>query len=141
VALAAVLAVAVLFDVTPLRRHLPSTRRQVNEDWLDRYRGWVYGIAFGAQLGVGVTTIVTTAMVYATLACALLCPSVAAGALVGVCFGAIRGLSLLPARRAQDPGSLVALHRRAGRLERPVRTVATWLELLAFAAVLGALLW
>jgi hypothetical protein len=141
VALAAVLAAALLFDATPLRRRLPSTRRQVNEDWLGRYRGWVYGIGFGAQLGVGVVTIVSTAMVYAAVACALLCPSVAACALVGVCFGTVRGVSLLPARRARDPGSLVALHRRVQELERSVRTVATWLELLALVAVLGALLW
>jgi hypothetical protein len=58
-----------------------------------------------------------------------------------VCFGAVRGLSLLPARWAQDPASLAVLHRRVHELERPVRTVATWLELLALVAVLGALLW
>ena len=141
VALAAVLAAALLFDVTPLHRRLPTTRRQVNEDWLHRYRGWVYGIGFGAQLGVGVVTIVSTATVYAALACALLCPGAAAGALVGVCFGGVRGLSLLPARRAQDPASLLALHRRVRELETPVATVATSVELLVLAALLGALLW
>src|SRR5512135_756112 len=26
---------------------LPTVHRQVNEDWLDRYRGWVYGLGFG----------------------------------------------------------------------------------------------
>src|SRR5690242_21643417 len=26
---------------------LPSIRRQVNEDWLGRYRGWVVGAGFG----------------------------------------------------------------------------------------------
>jgi MFS family permease len=138
VALAPVLAAAVLFDATPLRRKLPSSRRQVNEDWLGRYRGWVYGVGFGAQLGV---TIVTTAMVYAALACALLCPSVAAGALVGVCFGTVRGLSLLPARRARNHEALVALHRRVREFEKPSRTIATWLELVLLVAVLGALLW
>jgi hypothetical protein len=141
VALAAVLAVALLFDATPLRRRLPTVRRQVNEDWLHRYRGWVYGIGFGAQLGVGVVTIVTTAMVYAALACALLAPGAAAGALIGVCFGTVRGLSLLPARRAQDPGSLVVLHRRLHELETPVATVTAAVELLALAAVLAVLLW
>src|SRR5580704_2792424 len=29
----------------------PGPRRQVNEEWLHRYRGWVYGLGFGAQLG------------------------------------------------------------------------------------------
>src|SRR5437660_11825965 len=36
----------------------PGPRRQVNERWLDEYRGWVYGLGFGAQLGLGVTTVV-----------------------------------------------------------------------------------
>src|SRR4051794_16357363 len=33
---------------------LPRGSRQVDETWLNRYRGWVYGFGFGAQLGVGV---------------------------------------------------------------------------------------
>ena len=45
---------------------LPGVRRQVNEDWLNRYRGWVYGAGFGLQLGLGVVTIVTTAAIYLT---------------------------------------------------------------------------
>src|SRR5580693_517801 len=44
---------------------LLSPRRQVDEGWLSRYRGWVYGVGFGAQLGVGVVTVVTSATVYA----------------------------------------------------------------------------
>ncbi len=52
VAVVAVLASALLVDATPLRTRVPSSRRQVNEDWLGRYRGWVYGVAFGAQLGL-----------------------------------------------------------------------------------------
>ena len=31
----------------------PFFRRQVNEDWLPRYRGWLYGVGFGWQVGVG----------------------------------------------------------------------------------------
>ena len=44
--------------------HVPTIKRQVNEDWLGRYRGWVYGIGFGAQLGFGVITVVTSAATY-----------------------------------------------------------------------------
>ena len=47
-------------------RRIPSWHRQVNEDWLTEYRGWVYGLGFGLQLGLGVVTIVTTAAVYLT---------------------------------------------------------------------------
>src|ERR1039458_3408232 len=64
-ALLVALAVAVAYDASPLRSRLPTSRRQVNEDWLTRYRGWVYGVAFGAQLGVAVGTLVTPAAIYA----------------------------------------------------------------------------
>ena len=30
---------------------VPGPARQVNERWLDEYRGWVYGLGYGAQLG------------------------------------------------------------------------------------------
>src|SRR5947208_1403835 len=60
-------AVAILATITDAiaRGRVPSWRRQVNEDWLNRYRGWVYGAGFGFQLGTGVLTIITTASVYA----------------------------------------------------------------------------
>jgi len=45
--------------LTPI--DLPVIRRQVNERWLDRYRGWVYGFGFGLQIGVGFATYVMTA--------------------------------------------------------------------------------
>ncbi len=140
VALVAVLALTALLDATPLGRWLPSSHRQVNEQWLNRYRGWVYGLAFGAQLGVGVVTVVTSAAVYATGVCALLCPGAAAGALVGGCFGAVRALSLLPARAARDPESLVSLHRRGLALEAPTRTAVAGLELVLFLAVAAAVI-
>src|ERR1700760_3463167 len=47
----ALIALALAIDGTPLLTHLPTSRCQVNEDWLRRYRGWVYGTAFGARLG------------------------------------------------------------------------------------------
>ena len=37
------------YDVGGFR--LPSHTRQVNEAWLDEYRGWVYGGGFGWQIG------------------------------------------------------------------------------------------
>ena len=46
--------VALVFDLGG--RALPSVQRQVNEDWLVEFRGWVYGFGFGAQLGAGVAT-------------------------------------------------------------------------------------
>lgn len=91
---------------------LPTTRRQVNENWLQRYRGWVYGLGFGFQLGTGVLTIMTTAAVPLTFVVAGLTRSVVAGAAVGGVFGLARGLMVLPARRIRDAEGLVNLHRR-----------------------------
>lgn len=139
VSLAAVLLVALLFDATPLCRRLPTTRRQVNEDWLVRFRGWVYGISFGAQLGVGLATIVSSAAVYATVASALLCANPLAGAAIGASFGSIRALSLLPARDVRDPAALFAFHQRLVRFEPGARRVVVAGELIALIAVIGVL--
>ncbi|MGI8429246.1 MAG: hypothetical protein ACR2OB_08065 [Solirubrobacteraceae bacterium] len=136
-AVIAVLATALLFDATPLRGRLPSSRRQVDEEWLARYRGWVYGVAFGAQLGLGVVTIVTSAAIYATAAVAVLCASPLTGALIGATFGAVRAASLLPARAAREPARLLALHRRLGQLEPVSRGAVAVLEL----GLLGGVIW
>lgn len=138
-ALLAVLAVALAFDATALRHRLPTSRRQVNEDWLHRYRGWVYGSAFGAQLGVGVATIVTSAAVYATAIGAALAGSAAAGALIGGAFGLTRAASLLPARTARDPAALARLHRAAAALEPQARCLVVGAEVLAAALLTGVL--
>lgn len=135
----ALLAVALVFDATPLRRQLPSTRRQVNEDWMARYRGWVYGIAFGAQLGAGVLTIVTSAAVYAAALGAVVCGTPAAGAAVGAAFGLTRALSLLPARAATDPDGLVRLDHGLARAEVPARQAVVGAEALAIALIIVGL--
>jgi hypothetical protein len=137
VALLIVLAVTVSFDASPLGRWLPTSRRQVNEDWLGRYRGWVYGLGFGAQLGAGIATIVTSAAVYAALVVALLTGSARAGLIIGACGGMVRALTLLPARSAIDRDSLVALHRRLASMELRTRHATRLVELAALAVVAG----
>ena len=67
----AVALIGVALDLGWAGLRLPTVRRQVNEDWLHRYRGGVYGFGFGFQLGLGVATIVTTAAVYLTFVFAL----------------------------------------------------------------------
>ena len=57
-------AAAVLLDLVG---RVPTRRRQVDEDWLTRYRRWLYATGFGAQLGTGIVTIVTSAATYALL--------------------------------------------------------------------------
>ena len=93
-------------------RRPPSWRRQVNEDWLAVYRGWVYGGGFGVQLGAGVLTIVTTATVYLTFALALLSASAPAGAAVGAAFGLSRALPLAAMAGVDRPEALRRFHAR-----------------------------
>jgi len=136
--LAAAVAVAVAVDLVPGLR-APGPRRQVNEAWLQRYRGWVYGAGFGLQLGLGVTTIVSTAAVYATGAAAFLAGSAAAGALVGGAFGLGRAATLLAAGGVDEPGALATLDRRLVAWERPARVAALVAEtaLIALAVAVA----
>jgi hypothetical protein len=132
-ALAGVLALGVLVDATA---RLPTHLRQVDERWLHRYRGWVYGAGFGGQLGCGVATIVTTSAVYAVVAAELLAPSLAAGAAIGAASGFARGAAVLPAARVTSSQRLVAFHRGFRALERPARVAALAAQtLLAAVAV------
>jgi hypothetical protein len=132
-------AATLAVDATPMRSRLPTTRRQVNEDWLTRYRGWVYGVAFGAQLGAGVVTVVTSAAIYAAALGAVLSGTPVAGTVVGAAFGATRALALVPAHGAADPVGLVRLHDRLGRAEAPARMIVVAAEVVAVAVVAGGL--
>ncbi|HEV7941968.1 MAG TPA: hypothetical protein VGP17_04110 [Solirubrobacteraceae bacterium] len=135
----AVLLAALIIDATPLRRRMPLTKRQVNEDWMAHYRGWVYGFGFGAQLGLGFITLVACAAIYATFAIELLSGSIWAGAAIGAVFGASKATTLLPTRHARDPDSLMALHRRLLALEPHAQKAVIAAEILALVAVAGAL--
>jgi len=97
---------------------LPSWRRQVDEQWLSRYRGWVYGVGFGAQLGFGLVTIITSSTTYAVVLLALLSGSPAAGLLIGGVFGLVRAL----------PSVLMAGVRDRAALHRIFSTVEMWAE-------------
>ena len=63
---------AVLVDQGAVGVEMPVLRRQVNERWLDEFRGWFYGVGFGWQIGVGVATYVMTAAVGLTVVVASL---------------------------------------------------------------------
>ena len=101
---------------------LPSVERQVNEDWLSEYRGWVYGIGFGFQLGTGLLTYVTSAAVLLWLTSIVLAGSISGSLIIGIAFGLSRGLSILSVSRVQSPQDLVRFHRslaaRAGLVAR-----------------------
>ncbi len=112
---------------------VPSRRRQVNEDWLGRYRGFVYGTGFGFQLGTGVATTVTTAAVYVMLLVAVLSGSIGAALLIGAVFGLVRAVPIVAVRRAHDPEQLRVVLSRAHAIA-DVSRVATVSGLLLVAA-------
>ena len=120
-ALLAVAGIAADLRLGGLR--LPTVRRQVDDRWLNRYRGWVYGVGFGFQLGLGVVTVVTTSAVYLAFAAAVLSGSPAAGAMFGADFGAVRWLSVLPGGRVRRSADLVRMDGHLRRWEPAGRRV------------------
>jgi hypothetical protein len=118
--LLAAIGVAIVLDSLPISA--PGPRRQVDERWLDQYRGWVYGVGYGAQLGLGVTTIVSSAATYVAVLAAFLTASAPAGA-VG-CFGAVRGLIPLATAGVQSQRQLLDFHRGLARWRGPARWAA-----------------
>ena len=117
---AAGVLVGLALDVRARGHGLPSWKRQVDEAWLTRYRGWVYGLGFGLQLGAGVLTIVTSSTVYAVLLLAAWSGQLWVGLLLGLVFGVARALPILTLHDVQSPGDL---HRFFGRLDRWARPV------------------
>ena len=106
---AGTLAVAAgLLDLSPIKPWTP--RRQVNENWIGRYRGWVYGAGFGLQLGFGFAVFVMSWGYWALLAIAFVTGSATAGALLGATFGIGRGLLLLLSRRSTTTERLHGFH-------------------------------
>lgn len=132
VAIAAALGLAMDARLGGLR--LPTVTRQVDENWLGRYRGWVYGGGFGLQLGLGVVTIVTTSTVYLAFLLALLGGSVTGGAVLGAAYGGVRAAPILAFHGVHRPDQLRAAHRRL-QAAGPAAARAAYLVLAATAAV------
>jgi hypothetical protein len=114
-AVAVPLVVGLALDLRVGGLSLPSWRRQVDEEWLTRYRGWVYGVGFGAQLGFGLVTIITSATTYAVVLLAALGGDLRVGLGIGTTFGVVRALPSLLMAGVEDRA---ALHTVFGRVER-----------------------
>ena len=96
---------------------VPGPRRQVDENWLVTYRGWVYGAGFGAQLGLAFVTIVTASATWVAFACALFSGVAPAGA--------VDRRDLRPCPGAPDPGrARVSRSVGAAAARAPARTAA-----------------
>ena len=131
----AVLAVvAGVLDLSPVKPLTP--RRQVNQDWIGRYRGWVYGLGFGVQLGVGFAVFVMSWGYYAMLGAAFLSRSILAGVLMGAIFGLGRGLLLYPSRWITSPDKLFRFHRKLMDIKSPVFTATGVTTVLVALVVL-----
>lgn len=115
-------------------RRPPSIRRQVNEDWLDEYRGWIYGAGFGFQLGLGWATIITSSLVYLTFILAIMTGSPAVGGMIGATFGLSRASPILLTRSVDSPRQLVAFHQRMDHWAAGARRLGAATQALASAA-------
>jgi hypothetical protein len=133
IALALIVALALDLSSTAV----PGPRRQVDERWLDRYRGWVYGVGYGSQLGLGIVTVVTSAATYVVLLCALASGRPVTGLAIMGLYGALRGLTPLLAAGVRTPQQLLALHARLRGAE--AATARAGAAVLALAGALGLL--
>src|SRR4051794_14050298 len=141
-AVIAVLALTgALLDARVGGLRVPTITRQVDERWLHKYRGWVYGFGFGAQLGFGLATIVSSAAVYLMVVACAGARSVLAGAVIGGVFGLVRGTSILLVRRVRTAPDLRSLHRQlatnAARSERASVAAQGALTLAGLLAIVG----
>lgn len=85
---------------------IPGLHRQVDETWLVRYRGWVYGLGFGFQLGLGFATYVTSALVWGFVVSGAVLGRPTVAFVAGLVFGATRGVLILLSARVRDPRGL-----------------------------------
>ncbi|CCH79254.1 membrane hypothetical protein [Nostocoides japonicum T1-X7] len=113
--LAVLLVLGLALDLRIGGLRLPTWPRQVDVEWIGRYRGWVTGVGYGAQLGVGLVTIVTSSTTYAVVLLAAWTGRPGVGALVGGAFGLARALPLLLTVRVVAPADL---HRLFDGVER-----------------------
>ena len=137
----AVAAAAALVDWRGWPRWLWRPHRQVDENWINAYRGWVYGGGWGVQLGFGLSTIVTAATVYVIAAVAIATAGLITGLALGAAFGLARGATVLAGRSIDTPESLMSFHRRLQERRRWGVTAAvtgdTVTALAALAIVAG----
>ena len=104
--------VAAVADARIAGFRLPVHRRQVNEQWLDRFRPWVYGAGFGWQIGTGLATYIKTSAVYLMVVLAALTAEPWVALSIGVLFGLVRGLAVLFGRGITSGTALAEFHRR-----------------------------
>ncbi len=126
-------------DLGVMGLRLPSIQRQVNEDWLTTYRGWVYGAGFGYQLGLGLATIVTTSTVWLLWIAAAMSGSWVTGLLLGSVFGVVRGSLILGNAWVSEPADLRRLFTTISAHAAKVHQLAVATAALTALAALAGL--
>jgi len=97
------------------------------------------GAGFGWQVGVGVATFIMTAGVALMVALAVLTMDPIAALGIGLVFGIVRGLAVVPARRITTPQALSDFHRRFDALGPVTRRLMIGVEgAVACTAALAA---
>lgn len=130
--------VALIVEATGRNSRLPTRHHQVNENWIQTYRGWVYGGGFGIELGFGLSTIITTALVHVMVLAMVLTGAPVLSVIIGATFGFVRGATILAARSVVDPTRLRQFHRRLdGARDRSLRIGSLALAIASVIALSG----
>lgn len=122
--MAVLLVLGLVLDVRSKGHGVPSWRRQVDREWIGRYRGWVTGVGFGFQLGLGFVTIITSTTTYAVFLAEVLTGRWWAGALIGAVFGLVRAMPLAMVSRVNAPQDLHEIFARLDRWAAPADRLA-----------------
>ncbi len=138
-AVAVAAAVTAAVDAGVFGDLIPIWRRQVDDQWLVRYRNWVYGVGFGWQIGVGLATYIMTAAVFLVVVLGALSADPVTAAALGVLFGVGRGLAVLLTAKADSPVRLRALHRRFDQAGPSVRAAVIAVQAGVALAALAVL--
>ena len=126
---------ALILEATSRERLLPTRSRQVNENWIQSYRGWIYGGGFGAELGFGVSTIITTTLIHLLVIAMVLVASFPQALVLGLTFGTVRGGTVLAARSIDSPDKLRRFHQQLDIYRERSRSGAV--ASLAIASAIG----
>ncbi len=136
-ALAALSLAVAAVEWTHGLRTYPGPRRQVNDMWLRRYRGWAYGLGFGLQLGAGVATIVVTPSIYLVVATALVGRAPLAGSLIMGVFGATRGAEVLLTHNITRPERVARVPQLLERFNNLSKVATVGAEVALGVAVIA----
>jgi hypothetical protein len=129
---------AVALDLGLAGTTMPHHRRQVDEQWLDQFRSWVYGAGFGVQIGTGLATYIMTAAVYLTVALAALTGRPWTALAICTLFGSVRGLAIFLGVRLDEPVRVALFHFRFEEIGPTVRRVVIAVQALVATAAASA---